>query len=129
VSEDLVFVSPKPSKVELWENRFRRIFLIAVIAAVIFLFAAPFVIPVARLESFRNELVLFQLHVQRSVPSPQLPKPISYSDNCGNGTCDVGESRQNCWLDCFACNGNDRCDRTVGENQLSCPTDCPSQYS
>jgi hypothetical protein len=56
------------------------------------------------------------------LPDGVAPPPLS----CGNGTCDPGETCNNCPIDCGFCStcGNGVCD--PGETCLGCPQDCGS---
>lgn len=53
---------------------------------------------------------------------PDSPLPAK----CPNGTCDPGETCQNCAADCGECPscGNKTCEPNLGENCSSCPQDC-----
>ncbi|MDO8624481.1 MAG: hypothetical protein Q7R47_00205 [Candidatus Diapherotrites archaeon] len=129
MTEDLEFVFPKKSGIDRWEERLRRIFLIGILAAVFFMVSAPVVVPQEKWFAFESGLASARIHSIEFVSSFRLPQVLTPSESCGNRTCDSGETTQTCFLDCVMCDGDKKCERTIGENPLSCPTDCPSAYS
>ncbi|NQY91631.1 MAG: hypothetical protein HRT46_08225 [Deltaproteobacteria bacterium] len=43
---------------------------------------------------------------------------------CADGTCGLGEDCGNCAADCGSCCGNGSCDSSLGEDYVSCPSEC-----
>ncbi|MBC7973609.1 MAG: hypothetical protein H7138_01395 [Myxococcales bacterium] len=69
------------------------------------------------------------VHAKLALGEPVANLCSTSCENCGNGVCDNGETRQTCATDCplsppgSRC-GNGRCE--TGESAASCPADCSS---
>jgi hypothetical protein len=103
------------------------VFLIGISSAVIFLFV---IAPIIGQEKVR---IVFDRsedlnRLFRDLNSAlDMNVSLSTGPVCGNSICENGETVSNCLQDCFVCNSNGTCENELGENENSCPIDCPNK--